>query len=141
MIICLQKEMWSSVYRQNVVICTMMNVWSSAHDQHFGHQPFDFLYIYKNMIICLQKKMWSSVHSKRYDHIFTDKSVNICSQNLSSAYKQKCCYLQGVPKKALQFLSIRDQSRYDPDPDHISIGPGLTETVTLFLGHTVHKPV
>ena len=41
-------------------------------------------------------------------------------------------YLQGVPKKALQFLSIRAQSRCDPDPDHISIGPGLTETVTLF---------
>ena len=47
-------------------------------------------------------------------------------------------YIQGVPQKALQFLSIRAQSRCDPDPDHISIGPGLTETVTLFLGHPVY---
>ena len=43
----------------------------------------------------------------------------------------------GCPKNALQFLSIRAQSRCDPDLDHISIGPGLTETVTLFLGHPV----
>ena len=40
----------------------------------------------------------------------------------------------GCPKKAFTFLSIRAQSRCVPDPDHISIGPGLTETVTLFFG-------
>ena len=41
-------------------------------------------------------------------------------------------YVQGVSKRALQFLSIPAQSRCDPDPDHFLIGPGLTETVTLF---------
>ena len=41
------------------------------------------------------------------------------------------------PKKVLQFLSIWAKSRWDPDLDHISIGPRLTETVTLFLGHPV----
>ena len=50
-------------------------------------------------------------------------------------------YIQGVPKKALQFLSIWAQSRCDPDPDHISIGPRLTESVTLFFGHPVHRLV
>ena len=45
--------------------------------------------------------------------------------------------LQGVPKKALHFLSIRAQSRCDRDLDHISIRPGLTKSVTLFLGHPV----
>ena len=44
---------------------------------------------------------------------------------------------QGVPKKALQVLSILAQSRCDPDPDHISIEPELTETVMLFSGHPV----
>ena len=45
--------------------------------------------------------------------------------------------LQGVPKTALQFLSIRAQSRCDPDPDHILIGPEWIESVTLFLVHPV----
>ena len=43
----------------------------------------------------------------------------------------------GCPKKKLHFLSIRAQSRCDQDMDHISIRPGLTKTVTLFLGHPV----
>ena len=46
-------------------------------------------------------------------------------------------YIQGVPKKALQFLSIWAQCRCDPDPDQISIEPGLTETVMHFWGHSV----
>ena len=45
--------------------------------------------------------------------------------------------IQVVPKKALYFLSIRAQSRCDPDLDHISIGPGLTKTVTHLWGHPV----
>ena len=45
--------------------------------------------------------------------------------------------IQVVPKKALYFLSIWAQSRCDPDLDHISIGPGLKESVTLFFGHPV----
>ena len=43
----------------------------------------------------------------------------------------------GCPKKALHLLSIWAQSRCDPDPDYISIWTGLTENVTLILGHPV----
>ena len=44
----------------------------------------------------------------------------------------------GCPKKVLYFLSIRAQSKCDPDPDHILIGPGLTESITLFLGQPIY---
>ena len=38
----------------------------------------------------------------------------------------------GCPNKSVTVSVNLGQSRCDPDPDHISLGPGLTETVTFF---------
>ena len=70
-------------------------------------------------------------------HLQVKEPLSSVESTLYAVYINIIIINQGAPKKALHFLSIRAQSRCDPDPNHILIGPGLTETVTLFLEHPV----
>ena len=46
--------------------------------------------------------------------------------------------LNHLKYRVSHFLSIRAKSKCDQDPDHILIGPGLTESITLFLGQPIY---